>query len=153
MRAIGVTTFGGPEALEVVELPEPTPGPGEVRLRVQAAAVSPTDTLARDGARAERSRQDPPPYVPGMDAAGELDEIGEGVEHRAGGRRRRDGASSSPTGSHGGYGEEHRGARPASVAAAPAGRTTSRRRTLPMNGLTARLALDLLALAPGRRSP
>jgi NADPH:quinone reductase len=43
MRAIGVMTFGGPEALQVVELPVPDPGPGEVRLRVHAAAVNPTD--------------------------------------------------------------------------------------------------------------
>ena len=46
MRAVGVTTFGGPEALEVVELPERHAGPGEVRIRVHAAAVNPTDTYA-----------------------------------------------------------------------------------------------------------
>ena len=76
MRAIGVNSYGGPDALEVVELPEPHADPGEVRLRVRAAAVNPTDTLARDGTRAERQRKDLPPYVPGMDAAGEIDEIG-----------------------------------------------------------------------------
>jgi len=41
MKAIGVTTFGGPEVLHVVELPEPHAGAGEVRIRVHAASVNP----------------------------------------------------------------------------------------------------------------
>src|SRR6202034_2411857 len=79
MRAVGVITLGGPEALEVVDIPEPHAGPGEVRIRVRAAAVNPTDTGLRSGARAAQLRDIPPPYVPGMDAAGVLDQIGEGV--------------------------------------------------------------------------
>ena len=54
MRAVGVREFGGPEALEVVDLPEPHAGAGQIRIRVHAAAVNPTDTLTRSGARAER---------------------------------------------------------------------------------------------------
>jgi hypothetical protein len=47
MKAIGLTEFGGPEVLKVVDLPEPEPGPGEVRIRVHAVAVNPTNiTLA-----------------------------------------------------------------------------------------------------------
>src|ERR1700748_3705075 len=80
MRAVGVIEYGGPDALEIVELPEPHAGPGDVRLRVHAAAVSPTDTYVRNGDRAGRQRKDPPPYVPGMDAAGVVDEIGEGTD-------------------------------------------------------------------------
>ena len=49
MKAIGVTTFGGPEVLQVFELPEPHAGAGEVRIRVQGASVNPTDTLFRAG--------------------------------------------------------------------------------------------------------
>jgi NADPH:quinone reductase len=79
MKAIGVTDFGGPEALHVVELPEPEAGPGEVRIRVRAAAVSPTDTFLRSGALAEQQKDVPPPYVPGMDAAGVLEQVGEGM--------------------------------------------------------------------------
>ena len=41
MKAIGVTTFGGPEVLHVVELPEPHAGAGEVRMRVHGASVNP----------------------------------------------------------------------------------------------------------------
>jgi NADPH:quinone reductase len=80
VRAIGVNSYGGPDALEAVELPEPHAGRGEVRLRVRAAAVNPTDTLVRNGAPAEHQHEDPPPYVPGMDAPGEVDEIGEGTD-------------------------------------------------------------------------
>ena len=70
---------GGPEVLEVVEVPEVHAGPGQVRVRVCAAAVNPTDTLARNGTRAEVQKVDPPPYVPGMDIAGIVDEVGTDV--------------------------------------------------------------------------
>ncbi len=65
MRAIGVFVHGGPEVLEVVDLPEVHAGAGQVRVRVHAAAVNPTDTMVRNGSRAEQQKVDPPPYVPG----------------------------------------------------------------------------------------
>src|SRR5947208_3601819 len=80
IKAVGVVEFGGPEALRVVEIPERHAGRGEVRIRVHAATVNPTDTFTRNGVRAEQLRRDPPPYVPGMDAAGVIDEVGEGVD-------------------------------------------------------------------------
>ena len=49
MRAVGIVTFGGPESLQVVDIPEPHPGPGEVRIAVRAATVNPTDTGLRAG--------------------------------------------------------------------------------------------------------
>ena len=49
MRAVGVTEFGGPEKLHIVELPDPVTGPGQVRIRVHAAVVNPTDTGLRAG--------------------------------------------------------------------------------------------------------
>jgi NADPH:quinone reductase-like Zn-dependent oxidoreductase len=147
MRAVGVTEFGGPEALSVVEIPERHAGPGEVRVRVTAATVNPTDLFVRNGARARMFGDIPPPYVPGMDVAGVLDEIGAGVEtdlvpgdHVM--------AIVLPRGAHGGYAE--RLVLPAeSVARAPRGVGDVAASTLPMNGLTARLALDRLALTPG----
>jgi NADPH:quinone reductase-like Zn-dependent oxidoreductase len=140
---------GGPEALQVVELPEPHAGPGEVRIRVRATAVSPTDTFARNGSRAElQAKQGPPPYVPGMDAAGVLDEIGPGT-HTALAVGDHVMAIVIPSGSHGGYSELL--VVPAeSVARMPAGASFAEASTLPMNGLTARLALDLLGLQPGQ---
>jgi NADPH:quinone reductase-like Zn-dependent oxidoreductase len=147
MRAIGVTEYGGPDALEVVELPEPHTGPGEVRLRVHAAAVNPTDTYVRDGSRAERQEKDPPPYVPGMDAAGVVDEIGAGTDTEL---HVGDAAMAVvvPDGSHGAY-AEYVVVPAGSVVHAPDGVSHVEASTLPMNALTARRALDLLDLPPG----
>jgi NADPH:quinone reductase len=147
VRAVGVNEYGGPEALEVVQLPEPELGAGEVLVRVHAAAVNPTDTYGRNGARAEQQQRHDPPYVPGMDAAGVLEGIGEDVDtDLAFGDRVM--AIVLPEGRHGAYSEKL--ALPAgSVVAAPAGTSHAEAATLPMNGLTARLALDLLALTPG----
>lgn len=147
-RAVGVIEFGGPEALQVVEVPERHAGPGEVRIRVHATAVSPTDTFTRNGSRAEQLTVDPPPYVPGMDAAGVLDEIGEGVQtDLAIGDAVM--AIVLPSGSHGGY-SESLVVPVGSVARAPKGATHAEASTLPMNGLTAVLTLDLLDLRPGQ---
>jgi NADPH:quinone reductase len=140
--------FGGPDVLRIVELPDPQAAPGEVRIRVRAAAVNPTDTGLRAGARASQLKDIPPPYVPGMDAAGELDQIGPGVstDLRIGDHVM---AIVVPRGSHGGYAELV--VVPAeSVTAVPAGATDAEAATLPMNGLTTRQALDMLGLAPGQ---
>jgi NADPH:quinone reductase-like Zn-dependent oxidoreductase len=131
-----------------VELPDPVAGPGELRIRVHAAAVNPTDAGLRSGGRAALLRDIPPPYVPGMDAAGILDQIGAGVstglqvgDHVM--------AIVVPHGSHGAYSEFV--VVPAeSVARVPSGATDAEAATLPMNGLTTRQALDLLGLAPGQ---
>ncbi len=148
MRAVGLFTHGGPEVLEVVDLPEVHAGPGEVRIRVHAATVNPTDVGTRNGSRAEQQKADPPPYVPGMEAAGIVDEVGSGVPDRL---KVGDAviAIVVPKGSHGAYREQIvLDAR--SVARAPAGKTHAEAATLPMNGLTARLSLDLLGLSPGQ---
>jgi NADPH:quinone reductase len=148
MRAVGVTEFGGPEALHIVELPAPEAGPGELRIRVHAAAVNPVDTLLRAGFRAEPLKDVPPPYVPGIDAAGVLDQIGPEVstDLRAGDHVM---AFVLQAGRHGAYCELL--VVPAeSVARVPAGATDAEAATLPLNGLTARQALDLLELEPGQ---
>ena len=148
MRAVGVIEFGDPEVLQVVDVPEVHAGPGEVRIRVQAAAVNPTDTGVRDGSRAEALSKDPPPYVPGMDAAGVIDEIGaDTVTDLAVGDAVM--AMVVPSGSHGAYRESIVLAAD-SVVRAPAGATHAEAATLPMNGLTARQSLDQLALQPGQ---
>src|SRR3954453_5712126 len=148
MRAAGVTEFGGPEALHLLEVPEEHAGAGGGRLRGDAATVNPPDTYLVLGAYAERDPAKQPPWVPGMDVAGVLDEIGEGVEtDLAVGNRVM--AVVAPRGAHGGYRESL--VLPAnSVARAPAGASDVEAATLPMNGLTARLALDQLGLRPGQ---
>src|SRR5215217_4566986 len=147
MRAVGVIEFGGPEALRVVDVPDEPLGAGEVRLRVAAATVNPTDTYARSGAYASRDPVKQPPWVPGMDAAGVVVEVGDGVDHVAPG----DDVMGIvlPSGAHGGY-REYLVLPGDSVVRAPAGTDAVAASTLPMNGLTARLALDLMALAPGQ---
>ncbi|HEV7933782.1 MAG TPA: NADP-dependent oxidoreductase [Actinomadura sp.] len=149
MRAIGVVEFGGPEALQVVEVPEPHAGSGEIRIRVRAATVNPTDTVLRSGARTAALGDRRPPYIPGMDAAGVIDEVGEGVSTRlAVGDRAM--AIVLSLGPHGGAYAEYVVVPAESAVRAPAGASDAEASTLPMNGLTARLALDLLALRPGQ---
>jgi NADPH:quinone reductase-like Zn-dependent oxidoreductase len=149
MKVVGVIEYGGPEALQVCDLANPEAGPGQVRIRVHAVAVSPTDTYVRNGDRAEAQKASgPPPYVPGMDAAGVLAEIGEGVQTdlRIGDHVM---AIVVPDGSHGAYCEQI--VVPVeSVARVPAGATDVEASTLPMNGLTAQLALDVLDLDAGQ---
>ncbi|MFI7413631.1 alcohol dehydrogenase catalytic domain-containing protein [Streptomyces sp. NPDC049627] len=76
MKAIGLTEFGGPEVLRVLDLSVPEPGPGEIRIRVHAATVNPVDALVRRGIAFVSDAE--PPCVPGMDAAGVVVQIGEG---------------------------------------------------------------------------
>ncbi|SED58483.1 NADP-dependent oxidoreductase [Streptomyces sp. Ag109_O5-10] len=147
MKAVGVSRFGGPEALEIFEIPEPHAGPGQVRIRVHAATVNPGDRYLRNGAVAHLAPG--PPYIPGMETAGVLDEIGpESVTGLRVGDRVT--VMTMPLMEHaGGYAEYV--VLPASwVVRAPAGVTYAQAATLPMNGLTARQALDLLALTPGQ---
>ncbi|GAC1374732.1 MAG: NADP-dependent oxidoreductase [Acidimicrobiales bacterium] len=148
MRAVGVMQFGGPESLEVVHLPEPDMRPDEVLIRVHAAAVNPTDTYTRNGARAEMLRASgPPPYVPGMDAAGVVEAVGSaaGTHLKVGDHAM---AIVVPSGSRGAYSEWI--AVPGdSAVRVPAGVTDAQAATLPMNAMTARLALDLLGLQAG----
>ena len=76
MRAIEITEPGGPEVLELCERPVPVAGPGQVILRVAYAGVNRPDALQRAGAYA------PPPTaspLPGLEAAGEVAAVGEGV--------------------------------------------------------------------------
>jgi len=78
MRAIAITKPGGPEVLALVERPLPEPARGEVRVRVRATAVNRADLLQRMGHYPAPA--DSPPDVPGLEIAGEVDKLGEGVE-------------------------------------------------------------------------
>ncbi|HXR14451.1 MAG TPA: NADP-dependent oxidoreductase [Solirubrobacteraceae bacterium] len=146
MRAVALRRFGGPEVLEVLELQAPAPGEGEVRVRVAAATVNPTDIGLRTGAFAERYRELPPPWIPGMELAGEIDAVGPGSDWAVGERVI---AIVLPSRPLGGAQAEQVVVPAVWVAPAPAGASLEEAATLPMNGLTARLALDTLALAPG----
>jgi len=76
MKAIQVQQFGGPEVLQLHEIPTPQPGPGQVLVCVHAAGVNPYDTYMRNGTYAIKP---PLPYTPGSDAAGVVEAVGDGV--------------------------------------------------------------------------
>ena len=149
MKAIGVNRFGGPEVLEVVELPEPQPGPGEVRVRVSFVAVNPTDVLARSGGYGKRLDGQKPPYVPGMDAAGVIDAIGPGNDGRLAVGERVIALTSPILPSKGSYAQQII-VPAASAVRAPKGVELPAASTLLMNALTVRLGLDSLGLKPGQ---
>ncbi|RFU41588.1 NADP-dependent oxidoreductase [Actinomadura logoneensis] len=145
VRAISVTEYGGPETLRVADVPEPVPGPGEVRIRIEAATVNPVDLAARAGHLAALA-----PDLPlglGLDAAGEIDAVGPGVDRLAAGDKvigLRD-RLPVPTGAH----AEAIVLDAAAAVHAPRTLDAAHAATLPLNGLTALQGLDLLDLRPG----
>ena len=78
-KAVIFTEFGSPDVLRYVDVEEPHPGPGEVRIGVRAAGVNPLDVKIRRGMM-EAMFPTALPHVLGMELAGVVDEIGEGVD-------------------------------------------------------------------------
>lgn len=74
MRAVQFSQFGGPEVLELVELPDPHPAAGQIRVAVRAAGVNPIDWKLRSGAMGGEL-----PQRTGQEVAGVVDEVGDGV--------------------------------------------------------------------------
>lgn len=75
MRALMVRSLGAPAAVE--QTPAPSPGPGQARIRVRAAGVNFADALLAAGKYQERLE---PPFIPGLEAVGEIDAVGPGAE-------------------------------------------------------------------------
>ncbi|MEU6063809.1 zinc-binding dehydrogenase [Streptomyces sp. NPDC047082] len=84
MRAVRIDEFGGPEVLVPVEVPDPVAGPGQVLVRVVAAGVNRADALVRAGSYHRAGR---PPLIPGVEGAGTVAAVGEGVTGFAVGQR------------------------------------------------------------------
>ena len=147
MRAVGFYETGGPEVLRVVELPEPRAGEGEIRIRVHAATVNPADTLMRSG-HTPLSGIDSP-YLPGMEAAGVVDQVG---PRTATGLAVGDRVLSMvmPVRPAGGAYAEYVAVPADWVIAAPVGASHAQAATLPMNGLTALMIIAKLALVTGQ---
>ena len=74
MRAVQYAEFGGPEVLQVVDVPDPHAGPSEVRIAVRAVGVNPIDWKLRSGMMGGDL-----PRGTGVEAAGVVDELGDGV--------------------------------------------------------------------------
>jgi len=84
MRAIRVHEFGDPDQMKLDDVADPTPGPGQVLVKVAAIGVNPVDTYIRAGVYAVLPDL---PYVPGGDAAGTVEALGDGVKSFAVGDR------------------------------------------------------------------
>ena len=78
MQAVYIESHGGPEVLTYGERPDPHVGPGEVKLKVRATALNRLDLYTREGGRGLQ-REFPPPLILGGDCAGEIAEVGAGV--------------------------------------------------------------------------
>ena len=142
--AVTYTGRGGYDVIKVAARTVRAPAAGEVRISVHAAAVNPTDILLRDPAPGVESW----PVVPGVDAAGTVESVGPGVTRLHVGQKVM--AVAMPRRPEGGAQAQHIVVLAASVAPIPANATLAEAATLPMNGLTALLALELAGLEAGR---
>ena len=81
MEAIEIAEYGGTETMEPTETEVPDPGEGKVRIEVRAAGINFADIMQRRG---HYQGGPEPPYVPGMEVAGVIDAVGEGVNRKEG---------------------------------------------------------------------
>jgi NADPH:quinone reductase-like Zn-dependent oxidoreductase len=147
MHVAEVSAYGGPEVLRLAERPDPSPAPDEVVVRIRATDVNPTDVTLRAGRHAMAARLDPP-FVPGWDLAGEVTAVGSEVSGYAPGDRV---VGMIPFGRIGGRVGAYAQAAavdPAWLAPLASEIDDPTAATLPLNALTARQALDLIALPP-----
>jgi NADPH2:quinone reductase len=147
MRAAAIDRFGGPEQLSLQEFPVPTPNPGQVRIHIAAAAVNPADL----GMVAGTYRWREPvrfPLVPGYDAAGSIDAIGEGVTNFHVGDQVI--ACSQHSLTQVGTYAEYAVLSENYLAPAPSGIELTAAASLPLAGLTALQALESLQLTRGQ---
>jgi NADPH:quinone reductase-like Zn-dependent oxidoreductase len=77
MKALAFKEFGGPDKLQLQDVPDPAPGPGEVLVRVRACALNRLDLFVREGIPALKT---PLPFWTGCDIAGDVAEVGPGVQ-------------------------------------------------------------------------
>lgn len=147
IRVCEVTAFGGPDVLRIAERPRPSAGPGEVVVWIEATAVNPTDVAARAGAHRRRMPELEPPFVLGWDVAGVIDDPGFS-----------DFEAGEPvlgmipwvqTGGRVGAYAQAAAVQAEWLVARPAGLDPVSAATVPLNALTARQALDLIAAPPG----
>ena len=159
MKAVQFGRFGGPEVLEIVDLPDPHPGPGEVRIAVRAAGVNASDWKKRQGL------MDPElPQTLGYEAAGLVDEIVDGVTDVVVGDRvfgfSGDGASQAQSAVLSDYAPIPPSLDFAAAAALPAAAETAARaldqlgvqagRTVPISGASGSVGLAAVQLAVAR---
>ncbi len=143
MSAAVVSEFGGPERVALAEVPVPRPAAGQLRVKVTAAGLNPVDGAVRAGIFGGAGQR----LGLGWDVSGEIDEIGAGVSGRRVGERvvGLHHGPVKPLGTHAQYVVLDASA----VASAPTTVDAVAAAGLPLAGLTAARAVDLLGLAPG----
>ncbi|HYX85070.1 MAG TPA: NADP-dependent oxidoreductase [Gaiellales bacterium] len=143
MKAVRFHEYGPANVLTVEDVPRPAPGQGEVLVRVSAAAVNPIDWKFRAGYLKEMVPLELP-HTPGVDLAGTVEEVGEGVSELASG----DEVFGRGSGTY----AEHALAQPAMLAPKPASLSFDEAVTLGLGGVTAWSALFTAAgLGAGQR--
>ena len=148
MKTVGFRKFGDPEVLEVMEFPDNEIGSEDIKIKNYASAVNPTDIVSRSGLIKHFIKDFSLPCVPGMDFAGIVEEVGENVKT---GIKVGDSVMGMvmPNGIHGAYSDQLI-LNQFAVVRIPQNTSFIEAATLPMNGLTARLSLDLLNLKKGQ---
>lgn len=146
-QAVGFSSFGGPEVLSVIQRPMPGPAPGEVLVRVAASTVNPTDLMMRSGRQAALMTALEPPYIAGMEFSGHVVALGEGVSPDLSDQAVM--GVVNPRRPQGGAHAEFVCVPAASVTPLHPDVDLVAAATIPMNGLTARVAVELCELRPG----
>lgn len=147
MLAASFDRFGGPDVVRVAQREVPRPRAGEVVVRVAASSVNPTDVMMRNGQQSALMADLVAPYTAGVEFAGHVHELGEGVAGLAVGQpvmgivnaRRPEGGAHA----------QYVCVPAASLAVLTPDADLVAAATVPMNGLTARMAVEGLDLAPG----
>ncbi|MFD8566938.1 zinc-binding dehydrogenase [Streptomyces sp. NPDC059639] len=141
MKAVVIRTFGEPDGLEVVDVPEPVPGPGQVRIAAEAIGVGGVDAVIRRGTLAAYGFREG--HLLGSEVAGRVSAVGEGVDEAWTGRR-----VWAFTGLSGGYAEQAVAALD-DVLPLPDGLSGADAVALGGSGVVAHFALDRARFAPG----
>ncbi|MET7680415.1 NADP-dependent oxidoreductase [Streptomyces sp. NPDC005423] len=145
-RAVVFDTFGGPEVLEVREVPEPHAGPGEVRVRVAAAGLNPMDWILASRPEAAEQFGITVPSGFGYDFAGTVDEVGDDTTGFAVGDRVHGGALGRAVAD---FVVVSTAAVPPALFRTPDGISDQVASTLPVAGLTAAAALSVIGVGSG----
>ncbi|MFI5589138.1 NADP-dependent oxidoreductase [Amycolatopsis sp. NPDC051758] len=138
MRAITFSAYGGPDVLQLSEVPVPEPGPGQVRLAIRTAGLNPIDWKIRSGAM-QQNFAVAFPHTPGLEVAGVVDAVGEGADFAVGDEV----FGWSETGAYAEY------ALAKTLAPKPAGISWVDAAALPVAGETALRVLGLLEIREG----
>ncbi|UGU32543.1 zinc-dependent alcohol dehydrogenase family protein [Mycolicibacterium smegmatis] len=140
MKAISVEQFGGPDVLELSEVPDPRPAPGEVLISIEASGVGYVDVMAREGHYHAFTEAG---FVPGLEIAGVVSELGDGVDAGWLGRR----VFAMPM-TGGGY-AEYVAVSSDQLIPLPDGVSARSAVALGMNALVAKITVERMGSAPG----